>query len=89
MPALAWLGIAIAAGVAAYAIGWPAWRGYRARETRDLNTERYLQWRGRSDRVSTTSTREGMTNEERRRISIGAALAVAAIAALFAFFAAS
>ena len=86
MPPLAWLALAIASGVAAYVLGWPAWRSYRSRETRDLNTERYLQWRGRADRVSTTSTSEGMTQEERRRIYAGAALAVIALAALLAFF---
>jgi hypothetical protein len=89
MPPLAWLLIAVVAGVLAYVVGWPAWTGYRSRETRDLNTERYLQWRGRADRVSTTSTREGMTGEERRRISAGAALAVVALASLLAFFATS
>jgi hypothetical protein len=87
MPPLAWLAVAIVAGVAAYLIGWPGWQGYRSRETRDDNTERYLQWRGRADRVSTTSTREGMTNEERRRIYAGAALAVLAVVGLLAFFA--
>lgn len=86
MPPLAWLALAIGAGAAAYLVGWPAWQGYRARETRDLNAERYLQWRGRADRRSTTSTREGMTNEERRRIYAGAALAVLASVSLVAFF---
>jgi hypothetical protein len=87
MPPVAWLAVAIVAGVAAYLVGWPAWQGYRSRESRDVNTERYLQWRGRADRVSSTSTREGMTNEERRRIYAGAALAVLAVAGLLAFFA--
>jgi hypothetical protein len=87
MPPLAWLAVAIVAGVAAYLVGWPAWQGYRSRESRDLNTERYLQWRGRADRASTVSTSEGMTNEERRRIYAGAALAVLAAVALLAFFA--
>ncbi|MDQ2674858.1 MAG: hypothetical protein M3Y40_09410, partial [Chloroflexota bacterium] len=81
--------IAVVAGVLAYVLGWPAWTAYRSRESRDLNTERYLQWRGRADRVSTVSTREGMTNEERRRIYAGAALAVVAAVALLAFFAGS
>ena len=89
MPPLAWLAVAVAAGVTAYLVGWPAWQGYRARESRDDNTERYLQWRGRADRRSSVSTREGMTGEERRRIYAGAALAVVAVAALLAFFAAS
>jgi hypothetical protein len=89
MPPLAWLIIAIVAGVLAYVVGWPAWTAYRSRETRDLNTERYLQWRGRADRVPSTSTREGMTGEERRRIYAGAALAVLSVAGLLAFFATS
>ena len=67
-------------------VGWPAWQGYRARETRDDNTERYLQWRGRADRRSSVSTREGMTGEERRRMYLGAALGIVAIVALVAFF---
>lgn len=87
MPPLAWLAVALAAGVAAYLVGWPAWQAYRSRESRDLNTERYLQWRGRADRRSTVSTREGMTNEERRRLVAGAALGVLAVVGLLAFFA--
>ena len=86
MPPLAWLAVAIVAGVAAYLVGWPAWEGYRSREARDVNAERYLRWRGRADRVS-TAAREGMTNDERRRIIGGAALAVLAVISLLAFFA--
>ena len=89
MPPIAWLVVAIAAGLVAYLVGWPAWQGYRSREARDVNTERYLQWRGRADRISSTSTREGMTNDERRRIYAGAALAVLAVVGLLAFFAGS
>jgi hypothetical protein len=86
MPPLAWLAAAIGAGVAAYAVGWPAWRSYRARETRDDNAERYLAWRGRGPRGARASTREGMTGEERRRIVAGAALAGLAVIGLIAFF---
>jgi hypothetical protein len=89
MPPLAWLAIAVIAGAAAYGVGWPAWQVYRSRESRDMNAERYLQWRGRADRRSTISTREGMTNDERRRVYAGAALAVGALVALIAFFATS
>ena len=88
MPALIWLVVAIAAGIAAYAVAWPAWRAYRARDARDTNTERYLAWRGRASPPG-ASTREGMTGEERRRVYVGAALAVLAIAAIVAFFATS
>jgi hypothetical protein len=90
--ALAWLAIAIVAGIAAAAIGWPAWQSYRGREARDLNTERYLAWRGRAARApgpSRGSVREGMTGEERRRIYVGAGLAIAAVVSLFVFLATS
>jgi hypothetical protein len=87
VPPIAWLVVAIAAGVAGYLIAWPAWISYRAREARDLNADRYLAWRGRASRPSSASTAEGMTGEERRRVMIGAALAVGAVLALVAFFA--
>ena len=86
MPAVAWLVVAVVAGVVAYLVGWPSWRSYRARETRDLNAERYRAWRGTAGRPGTARTREGMTAEERRRIYAGAALGVVAIAALIGFF---
>jgi hypothetical protein len=89
VPSLAWLGVAIVAGAGAYLVGWPAWQGYRQRETRDENAERYLAWRGRADRTPRTTTREGMTGEERRRVYAGAALAVIAVIGLLAFFATS
>lgn len=89
MPPLAWLAVAIVGFVAAYLVGWPAWEGYRSREQRDDNTERYLAWRGRADRTPRASTREGMTGEERRRIYAGAALAITAALALLTFFATS
>ena len=88
MPALVWLVVAILAGIAAYVVAWPAWRAYRARDARDTNSERYLAWRGRASPPG-TSTREGMTGEERRRIYLGAALAAIGVAALVAFFATS
>jgi hypothetical protein len=88
MPPLIWLSVAIAAGLAAYVVASPAWRAYRARDARDTNTERYLAWRGRASTPG-TSTREGMTGEERRRIYAGVALAGLAVVALVAFFATS
>jgi hypothetical protein len=88
VPALIWLAVAIVAGIAGYVVAWPAWRAYRARDARNTNTERYLAWRGRASPPG-TSTREGMTGEERRRIYIGAALAAIGVAALVAFFATS
>lgn len=86
MPPLAWLVICVLAGAVAYAVGWPAWRSYRSRAARDLNTDRYLAWRGRSSEIPRASTREGMTNDERRRMYAGAALAVVSALALLAFF---
>ena len=88
MSPLLWLVVAIVAGVAAYAVGWPAWTAHRSRGVRDSNTERYLAWRGRAVRGQ-PSTRAGMTDEERRRVYIGAALGLVALVALFAFFATS
>ena len=88
MPPIAWLALAIAAGIGAYVVGWPAWIGYRRRDRRDSNTERYLAWRGRAVRGQ-PSAREGMTGGERRRVYIGAALGIVGVLALFAFFATS
>ena len=88
MAPLLWRVLAIAGFVAGFLVGWPAGEAYRSREDRDDNTERYLAWRGRADR-SRPSTREGMTAEERRRIVIGAALAIAGALALFTYFATS
>ncbi len=85
MEALLWLVGAVAAGIAAYLVGWPAWSGYRAREERDLNAERYLAWRGRARRPSHVDTREGMTAEERRRLVIAGGLAVVAVFCVVAF----
>jgi hypothetical protein len=87
VPALVWLVVAVAAGMGAYLVAWPAWQAYRARDARDTNTDRYLAWRGRAP--SGPTTREGMTGEERRRIYAGVALAMLAVAALVAFFATS
>ena len=83
---LAWLALALVAGALAYLVGWPAWHGYRAREARELNSERYLAWRGRAPRGQRATVREGMTGDERRRIYGGAALALLAVVALVAFF---
>ncbi len=77
------------AGAAAYATGWPAWRGYRSRDARDLNAERYLAWRGRAPRGSQPSLREGPTRAERRRLYLAAALAIVALVCLIGFLATS
>jgi hypothetical protein len=87
MAPLAWLVIAIVAGAGAYLVAWPAYVGSRTRGARDTNSERYLAWRGRASRGPRLAV--GMTAEERRRVMIGAALAVVAVLALVAFFATS
>jgi len=89
MPPIAWLTVAILAAGAGYLVGWPAWKSYRSRDSRELNAERYLAWRGRAVRGEQGRIREGMTGEERRRIYTGVALGVAAVVALIAFFATS
>ncbi len=87
-PLLPLLGTVLAA-IGAYLVGWPAWQGYRARDRRDANVDRYLAWRGRADRGPARPLSEGMTGEERRRLWIAAALGLAGLFCLAAFFAAS
>ena len=89
MTPILWLVVAGAAGIGAYLVGWPAWQGYRSRDRRDANVDRYLAWRGRADRGVTRSLAEGMTGEERRRLAIAAVLAAASVLCLVAFFVAS
>jgi len=86
---LVWLAGALLAGGAALAVGWPAWRDYRARESRDLNAERYMAWRGRAPRGSASSMSEGMTLAERRRLYLAAGIGLLAVVCLAAFFAVS
>ncbi len=89
MSPLLWLGLAIGTGLGAWWIGWPAWQGYRHRDHRDANVDRYLAWRGRADRRPSGSLAEGPTLHERRHLLIAAALALVALVALVAFFVAS
>jgi len=89
MPPLAWLIVAFVAGAAGYLLAWPAWQSSRSRGPRDLNTERYLAWRGRAVRGQAPRAHEGMTGEERRRFLAGVALGVIGLLALVAFFATS
>ena len=89
MIGLVWLAGALIAAAAAVAVGWPAWRDYRARESRDLNAERYLAWRGRTPRTGAGSMSEGFTLAERRRLYVAAALGVVAVICLAVFFAVS
>lgn len=90
MTPLVWLALAVAAAIAAYALGWPILRSQRSREARDLNAERYLAWRGRArPPAACSATREGFTADERGRLVIAGLAAVLAVAALIAFFATS
>jgi hypothetical protein len=86
---LLWLAGAVLAGAAALAVAWPAWRDYRARESRDLNAERYLAWRGRAPRGSAGSMSEGLTLAERRRLYLAAGIGLVAVVCLVLFFAVS
>ena len=79
----------VLAGAGAYAIGWPAWTSYRQRESRDMNAERYLAWRGRANEPTQRGLSEGMTLAERRKLWLAGALALAAVACLVGFFAVS
>ncbi|HET6745620.1 MAG TPA: hypothetical protein VFH90_07190 [Candidatus Limnocylindria bacterium] len=80
---------AVLAGAGAYLLGWPAWTSYRQRESRDLNAERYLAWRGRANEPIQRGTSEGMTLAERRNLWLAGALALASLACLVGFFAVS
>ena len=87
---MAWLFLvaAVVCGAGAYAVGWPAWTGYRRREARDANAERYLAWRGRA--ASPVESRgDGPTRAERQRIWLAGLLAGAAFALVLAFLIAS
>ena len=78
----AWLIGALGAGVAAYFVAMPAWKGWQARRHRDLNAERYLAWRGRADRRPSD---DRLSEAERRRLWIGGVLGVAALFCLVGF----
>jgi len=82
MSAWPWLIGAAIAGAAGYLAGWPVWRAYRARLTRDTNAERYLAWRGRADR----SVDPSLTQRERRRLVVAGLLVLVAVFCLVGFF---
>ena len=83
MSAWVWLlGAAVAAGVA-YLLGWPAWSGFASRRRRDLNTERYLAWRGRAGERPADPA---MTSGERTRLALAGVLALLALFCLVGFF---
>ena len=83
------LGFLVLAAAAA-AIGWPAYRSRQARQVRDLNTERYLAWRGRSRAGGATgrsASDDVAASRERRQLTVAVVLGVVALICLAAFFA--
>ena len=79
-----WLLAAVVVGVSGGMIGWPAWRGYQARHGGDLNSQRYLAWRGRASR-SSQSAKVGPSVGERRRLLISGILLLAAAGCLIVY----
>lgn len=78
-----WLVGAAAGGGAAYFVGWPTWSGFTARRRRDLNTGRYLAWRGRAgDRPPDPQ----LTKAERGRLAVAGVLALVSVFCLVAYF---
>ena len=78
-----WLVAAAAAGIGAYLVGWPTWSSFATRRRRDLNTERYLAWRGRAGERPPDPR---LTNAERGRLLVAGGLALAAAFSLVGFF---
>jgi hypothetical protein len=78
-----WLVGAVAAGIGAYLLGWPTWRSFVARRKSDLNTERYLAWRGRAGERPPDPR---LTGRERQRLVVAGALALVAGFCLVGFF---
>ena len=83
MSAWLWLLAGTIAASGAYLVGWPTWRGVVARRRRDLNTERYLAWRGRAGQRPPDPT---LTGTERARLGLAAVLALVAAFCLVGFF---
>lgn len=78
-----WLVGAGVAGIGAYLLGWPTWRSFVARRRRDLNTERYLAWRGRAGERPPDPR---LTDRERQHLLVAGALALVAGFCLVGFF---
>jgi hypothetical protein len=78
-----WLVAAAVAGAAAYLVGWPTWSGFAARRRRDLNTERYLAWRGRAGERPPELR---LTSAERTRLAVAIGLALVAVFCIVGFF---
>jgi hypothetical protein len=77
-----WLLGATLAGAAAYVVGWPVLAGVSARRARDLNTERYLAWRGRAGERPPDPK---VTSGERGRLAVAGVLALVAAFCLVGF----
>ena len=82
MSSWAWLLGAALSGAGSYLAGWRTWHDSRARQARDLNTERYLAWRGRAGRPPQAA----LTQAERRRLMAAALLGLVALFCLIGFF---
>jgi drug/metabolite transporter (DMT)-like permease len=78
-----WLVGGAIAGAGAYLIGWPTWSGFAARRRRDLNTDRYLAWRGRAGERPPVATLSIM---DRGRLAFAGVLALVAAFCLVAYF---
>ena len=83
MSAWVWLLGAAVGAAGAYLIGWPTWSGFVGRRRRDLNTERYLAWRGRAGQRPPDPTLSG---PERVRLGLAAVLALVAVFCLVGLF---
>lgn len=83
MSAWLWLLAAAIAAGGAYVVGWRTWSGFLARRRRDLNTERYLAWRGRAGERPPDAT---LTRLERGRLGLAAILGLVAVFCLVGFF---
>ena len=87
MTSALWLAAAAAAAVAAYLVGWPAYRQSRARHEAATNEDRYLAWRGRARRPATRSAiDQRRTRRERQRLWLAGGLALVSAGCLVAFF---
>ncbi len=86
---IVWLLAFVALGAAATAVAWPVYSRARTREARDVNVDRYLAWRGRAGtRSPGRSPLDDLRDaRDRRSLAVAAALAIAAIGCLIAFFA--
>ena len=70
-------------GLAAIAVGWPAYRRRQAMRERRQIEDRYMGWRGRARPRATGSPLDDMQAADiRRRLTIAGALAAVAVACL-------